>query len=229
MDYSDQSDVLLARSEFTAVRDLRGHEVAFDGVQTFSHLFVLDALARGGLTEPAVTFRDLPAMQVPAEVLAGRLAAGHTWGPLAATAVAHGCHVLAKAGDDPGVITEVLVVRTETLARHHRQLREMMGVIWASVDRTRADESGAIAAAADILKKKSESLDAITGNVHLWNQAESLARMSGDAQTSIPMRLALIVEQFRKRGQLPPDFSGSTDFAVGILISEPCPIRHRRT
>ena len=188
LDYSDQSDVLLARPEFSEVKDLRGHEVAFEGVQTFSQLFVLNALARGGIAESMVTFRDVPAMQVPAEVKAGRLAAGHTWSPLAAGAVARGCHVLAKAGDDPGVRSRI----ARTLV--------------ASVERTKADELGTIAAAAACLKKKPEEIDPITGSVHLWSQAESLARMRGDAEPSIPARMALIVAQFRKRGQLSPNF-----------------------
>jgi len=207
LDYSDQSAVLLARSEFTAIKDLRGHEVAFEGVQTFSHLFVLDALTRSGVAESAVTFRDLPAMQVPEEILAGRLAAGHTWGPLAVAAVARGCHVVAKAGDDPGIITEVMITHADTLAQHRGQLQELMTAIWASVERTKADELGTIAAAAAGLKKKPDAIDPITGSVKLWSQAESLARMRGEAQPSTPARIDLIVEQFRKRGQLPPKFS----------------------
>lgn len=206
LDYSDQSDVLLARPEFSEVKDLRGHEVAFEGVQTFSQLFVLNALARGGIAESMVTFRDVPAMQVPAEVKAGRLAAGHTWSPLAAGAVARGCHVLAKAGDDPGVITEVMVTHADTLEHHRGQLQALISTMWKSVERTKADELGTIAAAAACLKKKPEEIDPITGSVHLWSQAESLARMRGDAEPSIPARMALIVAQFRKRGQLSPNF-----------------------
>ena len=226
LDYSDQSDVLLAQPEFTTVMDLRGQEIACDGVQTFSHVFVLDVLTRGGLPESVVTFRDLPAMQVPNAVLTGRLAAGYTWGPLAAAAVARGCHILAKAGDDPGMITEVMVTHADTLVHQRDQLQVLMSTIWESVDRSKTDEAGTIAAAASCLKKKPDEIDPLTGTVHLWNQAESLACLRGEAQPSLPARIAHLVAQFRQRGQVQPNFTAehlidTSLYQQGPLVSSP--------
>ena len=202
MDYSDQGDVLLARPGITTLQQLRGQEVSFEGVQTFSHLFVLDTLQRMQVHETDVRLRDLSAAAVPGELLAGTLAAGHTWGPQARAAVKQGCTILAHAGDDPGAITEVLVTRATTIAARRPQLQQLVNATWEAIDRTFQDEAVSVAAAAQALGKSPAELEPITGSVRVWNRAEAVARLRGTAEPSVPKRIAHIVDIFQRRGQL---------------------------
>jgi ABC-type nitrate/sulfonate/bicarbonate transport system substrate-binding protein len=100
IDHSTQADVILARPGIAGFADLKGKRLSFDGVNTFSHLFVLNALERAKVHEGDVRMVDLPATEVPAALLDGRLDAGHTWGSLAVAAQAKGCRPRA-AGCSP--------------------------------------------------------------------------------------------------------------------------------
>ena len=167
--------------------------------------------------ETEVRFRDLSAAAVPGELLAGRLAAGHTWGPRARAAVKQGCTILAHAGDDPGAITEVLITRTTTITTKRPQLQQLVDATWEAIERTFQDEPGTLAAAAQALGKQPAELEPVTGSVHVWRRAEAVARLRGTAEPSVPKRVAHIVDNFRRRGQLSPEFDASQLIDASLL------------
>ena len=112
-DFSSGGDVLVGRPEIKSIADLRGKNISVEEFNSFSHIFVLDLLRRNGLTESDVTLIEVPAHDVLTALEANRIDAGHTWEPTKSHAIGEGYKLLATSEETPGIITDVLVIRSE--------------------------------------------------------------------------------------------------------------------
>ena len=204
LDASDGADVLLARPGVERLGETVDQRVSFEGINSFSHLFVLDALERAGVPEDRMLAQDLPGVEVPAALLAGRLDVGHTWGALAVAAQAQGCRILARAGDHPGIITDILATRQDVIDRRPDDLHRLVLAIYARVEHYRTREADLLAAAATFLGKKSQDLMPVTGQVTLLSRDESLTWMT-DPGPAGALRQILQVQAglLHRRGQFP--------------------------
>lgn len=111
VDYSITGDQIIGRSEFQSMKDLKGKKISFEGINSFSHIFVLRAAKMAGLDENDFQMANLPANEVLPALEKGLIDAGHTWEPTTSMALNRGYKVLAKAGDVPGVIIDILAFR----------------------------------------------------------------------------------------------------------------------
>jgi len=210
LDTSDGADVLLARPGLVGLGVTPDQRIAFEGINSFSHLFVLHALAQAGVPEDRMLAYDLPASSVPAALLAGRLDIGHTWGVLAVAAQSQGCRIIARAGDHPGIITDVLATRQEVIAARPEELHRVVQAIYARQDHYRTRESDLLTAAAQFYGKPPTDLLPVAGQVRLVSREESLRAMVDLEQPSSLRRiLQTQAELLRHRGQWPA--SGRVD------------------
>ena len=201
--YSDAGDVIIGRPTFRSLADLRGTIVSFEGLNTFSHLFVLKSLQAAGLEETDARFANVPATEVLEALEAGRIDAGHTWQPVTAEALRRGYRVLGKAGDLPGLITDVLTF-------HEHVVREggeaLAGVVQALVEARaflRNHEAEAIAIMAHHMEMTPAHMRQGVGEVHLLDLTENLAAMQRrDDYSSLYFTGRVIAEFFMHRGQL---------------------------
>ena len=125
-DFSLTGDVVIGRPEFKSIADLKGQNLSFEGVNTFSNIFVLKALEQAGLKEYDVTFQSVPAHQVLARLEDGSIAAGHTWEPTKSEALKKGYKILAAAQDVPGVIIDVLTFNPEVIRRRPEDIKAVV-------------------------------------------------------------------------------------------------------
>ena len=113
--YSESGDVIIGKPEFNSIADLKGKTVSFQGVNTFSNLFVLKALEKAEIKESDVQFHDVPGMDVFNEMEAGKIDGGHTWEPITSQSLNKGYKILCKASDTPGIITDVLAFNAKVI------------------------------------------------------------------------------------------------------------------
>lgn len=107
MDYSETGDVIVG--SVNSIEELKGQTIGIEGVNTFSHIFVLKTIESYGMTEADVFFETVSAGDVVKKIDDGTIQAGHTWEPTKSEAIEKGYNVLANAGDFPYLITDVLV------------------------------------------------------------------------------------------------------------------------
>ena len=81
IDYSGTADVIIGSENITTIADLKGKKIGVEGINTFSHIFVLQALAKAGLYEKDVQFENIPAQGILKALESKQIDAGHTWGP----------------------------------------------------------------------------------------------------------------------------------------------------
>lgn len=113
-DYSGAADAILGPQN-TTIADLKGKKIGLEGINTFSHIFVLQALAEEGLSENDVQFEDISGQGILEALKSEQIDAGHTWGPTKFAALQNGYKVLATAEDVLGVITDVLIFNSRVV------------------------------------------------------------------------------------------------------------------
>jgi len=128
IDYSNTSDMIVAQPHYQTLSELRGKIIAFDGVNSFSHLFVVKALEKVGIREGDFRTVNLPMTEVLPALEAGKIDAGYVYTPESNAAIAKGYKTLITASEMPGIITDTLTFSPEVI---HQRSQEITKIIQA--------------------------------------------------------------------------------------------------
>lgn len=114
-DESRGADGIVAKRQISAVADLRGKKVAAN-LGWPGHFFLLYNLKRSGIPLDTVPITNLDADKAGAAFISGSLDAAVTWEPWLSKATSNpDAHILVSTRTMPGVILDVLLVRSETV------------------------------------------------------------------------------------------------------------------
>jgi NitT/TauT family transport system substrate-binding protein len=94
------------------LKDVKGKKVGVEGINSFSHLFMLRSLEKIGLGEDDAEFVSILGQDIPDAVINGQIVAGHTYEPFITEGVRKGLKVLSTGAEIPGTITNVLAFRS---------------------------------------------------------------------------------------------------------------------
>jgi len=134
IDYSETGDVIIASAGINSLSDLRGKIISYERTNSFSHFFVLSLLQKEGFSETDFKFADVNAHDVLSALKKGEIDAGHTWEPTTSESIKEGYKVLAKAGDIPGVIIDVLIFNPTIIQERPRQIRAIIKSLFEARD-----------------------------------------------------------------------------------------------
>ena len=131
IDFSNTGDVIIGNvnsssNSNTTLADVKGKKISVEGINSFSHLFVLKALEKVGLGEGDVEFASVPAQNVTQEVEEGKIDAGHIYQPYTTEALKKGYQILFAAGSIPGTITDVLVFRSDVIQQRPQDIQAVI-------------------------------------------------------------------------------------------------------
>ena len=210
IDYSDTGDFIVGKPEYNSLADLKGKTVSFEGVNTFSHMFVLKALENVGLNETDVRFENVPALDVLKAMKEGRIDAGHTWNPTKSQALKAGYKILGKAGDTPGVLTDILAFNSKIIKEKPEKIRAIVKSMLEARDFVYTNRAEAIAIMAKAENMTEEEMaDGVDGVRHPDLKENVEAMKKTEELTSIYHSGEYIARFFLNRGQLSqlPDLS----------------------
>ncbi len=124
--------------------ELRGKKISVQGINTFSHLFVLKALEKVGLTEGDIEIVNVPAQNVTQELEKGTIDAGHIYQPYTTEALKKGYNVLFAAGTIPGVITDVLAFRSNIVEQRPNDIQAIVKSLMEAEDYYKSNKADAL-------------------------------------------------------------------------------------
>ena len=202
-DYSVEGDVIIGRPELKSPADLKGRPVSFSGVNTFSHMFVWKILAGSGLREVDMRFENISPMDVLDALEEGRIDAGHTWEPVKTRAVDKGYKIVARAGDFPGLIADVLAFQPRIIEERPEEIQRIVDSLFEARDFLFSHREEAVKIMAGAEGMAPEEMEEGIRGVRLLDAKENAEALKDSREmVSLYHSGKMIVEFLVNRGQL---------------------------
>lgn len=134
-DYSNGNDMIIARAGIESVADLKGKKVGVE-IGFVSHLLLLNALEKVGMTEQDVELVNVPTNETPQVLATGDVDAIVAWQPSSGQALdlVPGSTAIYTSSDEPGLIYDVLAVSPTSLKTRKDDWIKVLKVWYQAVD-----------------------------------------------------------------------------------------------
>lgn len=106
--------------------ELKGKKVGVDGINSFSHYYILESLEKVGLGEGDVEFVNIPVQNMSDALKKGEVDAGHTYNPYTSDALKGGFKILSKGTIVPGVLTTVLAFHSDIVEQRPNDIQNII-------------------------------------------------------------------------------------------------------
>ena len=124
LDLSYKADAIVGKGH--NLSDVKGKKISVDGINSYSHYFVLKSLEKVGLTEGDVQFADVPVQNVSTGLQKGDIFAGETSEPYISDTVKKGFKILYFAGNIPGAIADVLAFHSDIVQQRPQDIQNIL-------------------------------------------------------------------------------------------------------
>ncbi|MDQ0467875.1 ABC transporter substrate-binding protein [Labrys wisconsinensis] len=181
LDVSMTADAMITDGSVASIADLKGKQVAFEEGTT-SDILLNYALSKNGMTIADIQKVPMPAADAGTALIAGKVPVAVTYEPYISLAKTQSDKVklLFTAGENPGLISDVFVVREEFLAAKPGQVVALLKAWDAALSAYRADTTAAQAIIAEAVGAKPEELKTAFEGVTYYSLAENRTHLSGD-------------------------------------------------
>jgi NitT/TauT family transport system substrate-binding protein len=127
LDQSNAADAILAGPDIKSVADLKGKQVAYEEGTT-SDILLRYALSQNGMTIDDIVKVPMPANQAGVAAIAGQVPVAVTYEPYLTAALQQNPEfkLIYTAGEKPGIVGDVFVVRNDYLAEHPGQVGALL-------------------------------------------------------------------------------------------------------
>lgn len=174
IDYSKSGDVLIGHPAIRGINELKNKTVSFEGVNSFSHLFVVKLLEKHGIREYEFHAKNIQASQVLAALEAGEIDAGHIWEPMKSQALEKGYKILGQSDELPGFITDTLLLSKKVVQKHPEDVKRVIRALLDAKDFMEThEEEGLTILAKTLSVSKAEVKTGLEG-IHLLSLKENV-------------------------------------------------------
>jgi NitT/TauT family transport system substrate-binding protein len=181
LDVSMTADAMITDGSVTSVADLKGKQVAFEEGTT-SHILLNYALGQNGMTLNDVEKVPMPASDAGSALIAGKVPVAVTYEPYLTLAMQQNNKVkmLYSAGENPGLISDVFVVREDFLAEKPGQVLALLKAWDAALADYNADTTGGRTIISEAVGAKPEELATAFDGVKYFSVADNKTQLTGD-------------------------------------------------
>jgi NitT/TauT family transport system substrate-binding protein len=123
-DSSSYADAIVGKGN--NLSDAKNEKIGIDGINSFSHFFVLKSLEKAGLNEGDVQFVDVPVQNISEQLQNGNIFAGHVYTPFISDAIKKGFKILFNAADIPGTITSVIAFHSDIVNQRPQDIQNIV-------------------------------------------------------------------------------------------------------
>lgn len=181
LDFSLKADAVLAGADIKSVADLKGKNVAFEEGTT-SNILLYYALSSNGMSINDITRVPMPAADAGAALIAGKVPVAVTYEPYISAALAQDKNIklLFEAGKDPGLVSDVLVVREDVLKSKPGQVLALIKAWDAALNHYKANTEADRAIIAKAVGASPEDLKTAFDGVQYYTSGEASKAFAGD-------------------------------------------------
>jgi NitT/TauT family transport system substrate-binding protein len=186
LDVSMTADAMITDGSVASVKDLKGKQVAYEEGTT-SDILLNYALAQNGMTIADIEKVPMPAADAGTALIAGKVPVAVTYEPYISLAKAQSAkmQMLYSAGENPGLISDVFIVRQEFLDQKPGQVVALLKTWEAALADYNANLDEGRAIIAEAVGAKPEDLLTAFDGVRFFTLADNKAQFSGDFLTKV--------------------------------------------
>jgi NitT/TauT family transport system substrate-binding protein len=179
-DLSTTADAIIARAPVKTIADLRGKRVAFEEGTT-SDILLSYALAQNGMSKKDIQVVPIPAADAGAALIAGRVDAAVTYEPYLSSAMRQrrGVEEIYTAGENPGLVGDVFVVRDDVLEKRPGQVGALLRTWNAAVQYYQANRRESQRIITRAVGAEPGSLSTAFAGVELYTLRDNLQQLKG--------------------------------------------------
>ncbi|GGJ91966.1 ABC transporter substrate-binding protein [Pseudomonas matsuisoli] len=180
LDQSNTADAIIASPDIKSVKDLKGKQVAFEEGTT-SDILLHSALTANGMSMSDIQPVPMPASNAGAALIAGQVPVAITYEPYLTMAKQQNADVnmVYTGKDDPGIVSDVFVVRDEVLEQKPGQILALIKTWQASVDHYNANTAESRGIIAKAVGASLEELEAAFDGVQYYTLEDNQQHLSG--------------------------------------------------
>ena len=186
MDVSTTADAMISDGSVTDIKGLEGKQVALEEGTT-SDILLNYALAQNGMTIADVVKVPMPAADAGSALIAGKVPVSVTYEPYLTLAMQQNpkTKMIYSAGENPGLISDVLVVTDEFLKSKPGQIVALVKAWGAAVDDYRKDTPGGRAIISEAVGAKPDELTTAFDGVTYYSLAENKTELGGNFTSKV--------------------------------------------
>jgi NitT/TauT family transport system substrate-binding protein len=184
-DESLKADAILSGPDVKSIKDLKGKKVAFEEGTT-SDILLSYALAQNGMTKKDIQPVPISASDAGAAFIAGKVPVAVTYEPYLTAALKQNkaAKLLYTAGENPGLVSDVFVVNTDTLKNKPGQIAGLIKSWGQAVDYYDKNKKDAQAIITKSVGAQPGELDTAFAGVKLYGLADNKKLLGGQFTTT---------------------------------------------
>lgn len=134
-DYSNGNDMIIGKPGITSIKQLKGKKIGVE-VGFVSHLLLLNALEKNGMSESDVELVNVPTNETPQVLASGDVDAIVAWQPSSGIALTQvpGSKAIYTSANEPGLIYDLYAVSPQSLSARKDDWKKVMKVWYRIVD-----------------------------------------------------------------------------------------------
>ena len=190
-DVSETADAILAPKSIGSVAHLKGMSVAYEQGTT-SYLLLNYALDSEGMSLADINAVPINASDAGAALIAGQVDAAVTYEPYITSAIGEDADLnrLYTAGEQPGLISDVLIASTDYIDSHQKELSALVKSWGQGIDYYNSNTNDARAVIAKGVGEEPDALQTAFDGVKYYGAEENASDLPGDfKKTTMPLVL----------------------------------------
>jgi NitT/TauT family transport system substrate-binding protein len=186
LDVSKTADAMVSDGSVTDIKGLKGKQVAYEEGTT-SDILLNYALSQNGMTIADIQKVPMPASDAGSALIAGKVPVAVTYEPYLTLAMQQNPKVkmIYSAGENPGLISDVFVVREEFLKDKPGQIVALLKAWDLALADYRKDTAGGRAIIAQAVGAKPEELATAFEGVVYYSLAENKTELGGNFSSKV--------------------------------------------
>ena len=186
LDVSKTADAMVSDGSVTDIKGLNGKQVAYEEGTT-SDILLNYALSQNGMTIADIQKVPMPASDAGSALIAGKVPVAVTYEPYLTLAMQQNPKVkmIYSAGENPGLISDVFVVREEFLKEKPGQIVALLKAWDLALADYRKDTAGGRAIIAQAVGAKPEELATAFEGVVYYSLAENKTELGGNFSSKV--------------------------------------------
>jgi NitT/TauT family transport system substrate-binding protein len=173
-DNSAGNDAIIAKPGINSIKDLKGKTIATE-LGTVEHFVMLTALAKNGMSESDVDYKNLAVPDAAAAFIAGKVDAAAIWQPWISQIQREGKgKVLYSSKEMPGLVPDQLVFQEAIVTERADDVQKIVATWFDVVDFIAAHQDEAVKIMAKVVEQKPEDYKAFLPGTKLFDLKANL-------------------------------------------------------